>query len=467
MKAASFFKGLSTLIVLNLLVKPVWMFFIDRQVQNTVGHEAYGRYFAVLNLSYVLFFLSDAGLSNMINQRLAAGERLHIPQLFRLKVVMMAIYIVLCLFIGWLTGITQWTYLIYVLLIQVFTSLFVMARNMVTGYQLFTTDAWLSVIDKTLMTLICGAILYTQFFGSMDLDLFLQVQAFCTAVAAGVAFTVLSRRKIFTKGKFLQLEVLLRSILPFALIILLMSVHYRLDGFMLERLHYRGAEEAGIYASAYRLLDASNMVGYLSSAFLISFIARHLSDRAFIDQAIVNTRHGLFFFVTGVVSFTCMYAPWLQQLLYHSDDPYQREVIRYCIASLPGYFLVHIYGAVLTAARKFRPYLVLLLLSVLINTILNLILIPRYGAIGCCYAAMASQYFCGLACLLVAHRYEGLHLHYRSLLVYVCLAVLLVGFFYFAEGAGINVWLTGAIAAAFTLLLLTTQIKKKYFISLR
>jgi len=467
MKAASFFKGLSTLIILNLLVKPVWMFFIDRQVQNTVGHEAYGRYFAVLNLSYVLFFVSDAGLSNMVNQRLAAGNRLHIPQLFRLKAVMMLLYVILCVFIGWLTGISQWSYLLYVLTIQVFTSLFVMARNMVTGYQLFTTDAWLSVIDKTLMTLICGFILYTRFFGPMDLDLFLQVQAFCTAIAAVTAFVVLGRKNGFTKGKPLELEALLRSILPFALIILLMSVHYRLDGFILERLHYRGAEEAGIYASAYRLLDASNMVGYLSSAFLISFIARHLGDRAFVDEAVLNTRHGLFFFVTGIVCFTCMYAPWLQQLLYHSDDPYQREVIRYCIASLPGYFLVHIYGAVLTAARKFRPYLALLMLSVLVNTVLNLILIPRYGALGCCYAAMASQYFCGLACILVANRHEGLHLHYRSLMVYLSLAVLLVGFFYFAKGAGINVWLTGVIAAAFTLLLLTTQIKKKYFVSLR
>ena len=60
MKSLSFFKGLSWLIVLNLLVKPVWIFFIDRQVQNIVGHELYGKYFALLNLSYVLYFLSDA-----------------------------------------------------------------------------------------------------------------------------------------------------------------------------------------------------------------------------------------------------------------------------------------------------------------------------------------------------------------------------------------------------------------------
>ena len=57
MKSIQFFKGLSWLIILNLLVKPVWLFFIDRQVQLAVGYEEYGKYFAILNLSYVLFFL--------------------------------------------------------------------------------------------------------------------------------------------------------------------------------------------------------------------------------------------------------------------------------------------------------------------------------------------------------------------------------------------------------------------------
>ena len=100
MKTSAFFKGLSSLILLNLLVKPVWMFFIDRQVQNTVGHEEYGRYFAVLNLSYVLFFLSDAGLGNMMNQRIANGQKLDIPQLLRIKLLMLALYISVCCLVG-------------------------------------------------------------------------------------------------------------------------------------------------------------------------------------------------------------------------------------------------------------------------------------------------------------------------------------------------------------------------------
>src|SRR4030095_3110604 len=129
MKTYSFFKGLSWLIILNLLVKPVWMFFIDRQVQNLVGHEEYGKYFALLSLSYVLYFLSDAGLTNMINQRIARGEELNVPYLLRFKAVLVLIYFITTCFIGWLTHITHWDWLIYILLIQVMTSIFVLLRN--------------------------------------------------------------------------------------------------------------------------------------------------------------------------------------------------------------------------------------------------------------------------------------------------------------------------------------------------
>ena len=81
MKSIRYFKGLTWLIALNLLIKPVWLFFIDRQVQNIVGYEEYGKYFAILNLSYVLFFLSDVGISNMLNQRMAHQQALNIYQL--------------------------------------------------------------------------------------------------------------------------------------------------------------------------------------------------------------------------------------------------------------------------------------------------------------------------------------------------------------------------------------------------
>src|SRR5690242_3144341 len=107
MATKHFFRGLSWLLLLNLLVKPAWIFLIDRQVQNIVGHDAYGTYFALFNFTYVLLFIADAGLSNMITQRVAAEEKISTRQLFRLKLILLLLYVLVCVCIALLTGVSQ------------------------------------------------------------------------------------------------------------------------------------------------------------------------------------------------------------------------------------------------------------------------------------------------------------------------------------------------------------------------
>jgi O-antigen/teichoic acid export membrane protein len=469
MKSIRYFKGLSWLIILNMLVKPVWLFFIDRQVQNIVGFEEYGKYFAILNLSYVLFFLSDIGLSNMLNQRMANHSTLNLLQLFRIKFFLLFLYFIVFCFIGWLTHISNWSILFCVIAIQVLTSLFIFFRNIITANQFFTVDAWFSIIDKSLMVIFCGSILYTSFFGNISLLLFLQIQIICTGIAAITAFLFIAKNKLITLAEKENIDQLIKQVLPFALIILLMSIHYRLDGFLLERIHSKGALEAGIYASAYRLLDASNMVGYLASSFLVAFVARHLKEKELLEDAVFNTRHVLMFCSIGVVAFVIVFAPWLQQLLYHSKNNYNTLVIQLCIATFPAYCLVHVYGSALTGAARFNQFISILIFSVLINIVLNIALIPSFGALGCCVAALCSQYFCGMATFIMSTRSLAISYNIKSILVYLLSAGILTGLFYFGKYAVINVWIILAVAICFSSFLLFTQLSffKKFFISLR
>jgi O-antigen/teichoic acid export membrane protein len=469
MKTIRFFKGLSWLIILNMLVKPVWLFFIDRQVQNIVGYEEYGKYFAILNLSYVLFFLSDVGISNMLNQRMANNLPANIYQLLRIKFFLLITYFIVFCFIGWLTHISNWNILFSVIVIQSLTSLLIFFRNIITANQYFGADAWFSVIDKTLMILFCGSIIYSSFFGKISLSLFLRIQIICTGIAALTSFLFIVNKKLIIKTGKEKIESIIRQVLPFTLIVLLMSVHYRLDGFLLERIHSNGAMEAGIYASAYRLLDASNMVGYLASSFLVAFVARNLDDKEALQDAIFNTRHVLIFAALGAVSFVIVFAPWLQQLLYHSNINYNTLVIQLCIASYPAYCLVHIYGSVLTGAAKFNQFISVLILSVLINLFLNIALIPSYGALGCCIAALVSQYFCGITIFVTSTKTLAISYNIKSIFIYLLAAAILVTFFYLGKYAVINVWIILAIAVLLGLFLLSTQISffKKYFVSFR
>ena len=467
MKSLPFFKGLSWLILLNLLVKPAWIFLVDREVQNIVGHEAYGQYFALLNLSFVLFFLSDAGLTTMLTQRLAEKQtRVNTSILLRFKLSLLILYAAAMLLTAFVTGVSRWEFLYYIIAIQVLNSGFIFLRGMITAHQYFSADAWFSVIDKLLMTLICGTMIYSMILGKIDLLRFLQVQLICTAIAV-IAATVfiLSKKILHTHGEREKAGKIIIQITPFALIILLMSLYTRADGFLLERLHVNGPHEAGVYAAAFRLLEAGNMVGYLAASFLVPFIARNQQDGLLMNTVVLNTRHALLTGAIMVSSFGFFFAPWLQEIMYRSADPYNAQVIRLTIAVLPASYLVHIYSSALTATKKFTALIGILSATVAINLTMNFILLPSYGAEAAAWSAIASQYFCGLACLVVATK--KLQLSPGSWLVPGIILFVFCALFYFGKMVISNEWTILAMALLIVLLLLAFQYLrlKKYFIS--
>lgn len=423
MNIKAFLRSLSWLVVLNLLIKPLWVFGIDRKAQLVVGHEDYGVYFSILNLSIILSIIADAGLTNMLNRELALGKHLSVARLARVKLLLSAFYLIVLFFIGWLTHIRQWELLLLTGLLQVAQSYLVFFRNVVTGRQLFRADAWLSVTDKSLTILVCSFLLYTPLASFFSLRTFLLIQLAANAVGIGIAAIIAARRKEGITPGAGSLRGLFRLSAPFLLVILLMSVHTRLDAFLLERLHFHGALEAGWYAAAYRLLDAGNTAGYLTASFLVPFVARHLSEQVLIEKTMLRLRHLLLFAAVGFAALVAGCAPMVMRLLYHTNDPYPASVLLACIAALPAYYAIHLYGSLLNASGRLGFFATLVAGCTLLNTVLNLWLIPHWGALGCCWAALASQYLCAAACFAGARKPFGLRLHPLSLLAYCLFGV--------------------------------------------
>ncbi len=459
-KPSRFYSSLGLLIILNVIIKPLWIFGIDRQVQNTVGTAVYGNYFSILNLSIVFSFLLDWGLTIFFNRQLSSQKTNFIDKagsfLF-IKLLFAVIYAALVFLIAKTTGVDNWDILLSVVLIQIFISLFVFFRAIITAHQWFGTDAWLSVLDKTLMIFLCGSLLYyPSVFGSMTINRFLFTQAACMALAMLCTIAILFRRGVSFSmtGKTLLSKQLFFSILPFAAIILLMSVHYRLDGFLLERIHRNGDHEAGIYAGAYRLLDAANMIGYLFASFLLPYIARQWSDKKDIQTVILTSRHFLLMFSVMIITTIFFLAPWIQQVLYHHNGGSGTEVLQLCIPALIGYSLVQIYGTVMTATGQIVSFCKIMAVAVLINILFNLLLIPTMGAKGCCIAALISQGFCGIATMIFVNRKSGISIHFGSLSIYIFTLAILSGFYYVGNNWIVSKWFLIAAGGMITLLLM-------------
>jgi O-antigen/teichoic acid export membrane protein len=424
MKAKDFFKGLSWLILLNLLVKPVWIFAIDRQVQNVTGHETYGIYFSILNLSIILSFIADAGLTNMYNRQIALRATPDFRQLLTFKIVLSVLYILVFFFVCWLTQVRLWNIVLLTGLLQVLASFLVFFRSIITGNQRFRADAWVSVTDKLLVIIVCGSILYLPFSRQISIVSFLGIQCASTFIALLIAFVIAIKNHSLSITNS-QLKGVFKLTFPFILLILLMGVHTRLDGFLLERIHIDGAYQAGVYAAAYRLLDAGNTVGYLAASFLVPYVARHIGDNALINETVLKLRHGLFAIAIPAVIIIAGFSGEIVALLYHKESGYYGEVLSLCIAVLPAYYLVHLYGSLLNAKGLFTTFSVIVFISVIINLVLNILLIKTYGALGCCIAALVSQYTCGILCFITATKAFKLRPGWKSVGLYVALGIMI------------------------------------------
>ena len=441
-----FYSSLGLLLLLNVVVKPLWIFGIDRQVQNAVGTETYGTYFSLYNFSIVFSFLLDRGLSSYFSRQLAAGHPEatgRIGHFFFIKVSFLFLYAAIVALVALFSGLGHWDILAGVIGVQALMSFFVFLRGVVTAHQWFRTDAWLSVLDKTLMIFLCGAyLLLPAIFGGMTIQKFLVVQVSCTLISIIAALYILTRNGVSLniRGSSINLPAIIRDALPFAVTLLLMSVHNRLDGFMLERIHPSGAYEAGLYAAAYRLLDASVVFGYLLASFLLPFIARQWKEKGEINGVILTSRHLLLCLAVTASVTVITLAPWLQSILYHHQTVSGYRIMQWCLPALICYSLVSIYGTVLTATGHIRAFAWINALAVVVNTGLNLWWIPAYGGLGCSWAALISQGLCGLLVMIYARQKLKVGFHLRSILMYIFIGGILFAYFRAGQWAGIGNW---------------------------
>ena len=298
MKQKDFIFNIVLLIFLNLLIKPFWILGIDVGVQNSVGAESYGLYFAVFNFTYLFNMLLDMGITNFNNRNIARHQQLlhkHLSGIITLKlllgVVYMAVVFVVALIIGY-RGLQLW-FLFWMAINQFLNAFILYLRSNISALLMFKTDSCLSVMDRLLMIIICGILLWGGVTNEpFRIEWFIYCQTVAYVLTALTALAI-----VVAKGRVKRLSwnptfflMILKKSLPFAILFLLMSFYNRIDSVMLERLLPVGvgASEAGIYASAFRLLDALVMIAYLFSVILLPLFSKMLKNNENITPATVS-----------------------------------------------------------------------------------------------------------------------------------------------------------------------------------
>lgn len=318
------------------------------------------------------------------------------------------VYAVFCLVVAAIIGYdkVQFHILSFLIFNQFLVSFTLYLRSNISGLHLFRTDSIVSVLDRSFMILICSLLLFTNIFNrEFTIEWFVYAQTAAYLLTAIITFAIVLSKsgkiKVRFDTKFFL--VFLRKSYPYALLILLMSFYNRLDSVMLERLlpDPIGKEQAGIYAQAFRLLDAVSMFGVLFAGLLLPIFAKMIKQKEPVGQ-MVQLSYTLIIVPAIVIAISCLfYNNEIMAVLYKSNTENSAAILGVLMIGFIGIATTYIFGSLLTANGSLKHLNIMAFSGMVLNIVLNLILIPRFYALGSAYASLATQIFTGATQLIL------------------------------------------------------------------
>jgi O-antigen/teichoic acid export membrane protein len=457
-----FLINLIFLFAINLVIKPLFIFGIDRGVQNVVG-DVYGIYFALLSFTYLFQMINDMGLQNFTARRISiAPEQFdrYFSATMHLKGILALIFAAVVMLAAWLLGYNAYyrELLLWLVLIQILTSSLLYFRANLAGLGHYRQDSLLSVLDKLIMIVLVGTMLWVPALKTgLRIEWFIYAQAISLVFSLVVSWYLLQQKRKLTwiKSGFSDLMRIVKESYPFAIIYILMVIYSRIDAVMLERMIGEGIRESYVYASAYRLLDAANMFSYLFIGLLLPMFSRLIGLGESIN-ALFDV--GLRLIVIAAI---CVALPVLfhhqaiMGWLYRYGDTYAGELLFVLMTGYVFMAIAHIFGALLLAKGTIRPLNIIFFAGILVNISLNAWLIPDMKAKGAAISTLITEVYVMISLAWIVQRsFPGIWNPRSVIKLFLYIPISALGIYtllkFFPEpsvwGLGLSVMLCAALA---------------------
>jgi O-antigen/teichoic acid export membrane protein len=393
-----FLSSLSLLLLLNLLIKPLYLLGIDAEVQERTGAGEYGLFFALMNFAFLFNIIADFGISNR-NAREAAIEGgfslEEAAYTAGLRILLAFCYLSITLCAGYFAGYSGDALGLLLLLSfnQVLASLILYYRSFLSGKHFFTSDSIISVLDRFIMILIAGFLLMNSE-SYFEVEWLAWTQTAAYGITAATAIMMLRKKGLSTRVQFSlshSAEIIRRSF-PYALLVSMMMIYNRTDGVMLERMLSDGGVAAGIYARSYRIFEALTMVAYLFAVLLLPIFSRSIKEGTPIRALGSRAMELLVFGSVSCAVIAWYYPDTILSWRYEEPGHQSAEVFRWLMVGFVAVSLSYVTGTLLTAGERLVWLTGISAVCIVLNIALNYTLIPEIGAKGSAIATAITQW---------------------------------------------------------------------------
>ena len=463
----NFVKNLLWLQLMNWLVKPLWILWIEREIQLRMGDGWYGVYTLHFNLVLLFAVLLDAGLNTYAAREIAANGKLgHPRRMLFLRLGLGLVYVCLVLTIAQMQSGIQMEFLSYALINQILASVVLMLRAVLQGKQRFVSDSWLSVVDRLVALGVCTWMLRTftvgEFASEGGVLMFQLAQFFGYAIALLLGLVLVFWKKnvvgsVNDSTPNLGLKDWSKQILWFGLMALAMSIFTRIDVQMIQWLSpprlqgvvdalnadaikaqlAAGYAEIGLYTRGYRLLDAGLIFSALLSTQLLPLFSKRLATGEDNSEVIWVSLRLVLWVSLGAAMGAWFYGEPLINWLYHGEMErsavqtingvsipqsmvYSGEILnaamifKVLMLAFVPMSLVHVFGTFVTASGNMKWLATLAFVCVGVNMAFNYVEIPKVGALGAAAGCLITQWVFAGACLVKTQKLGGYQWQWKN-----------------------------------------------------
>jgi O-antigen/teichoic acid export membrane protein len=270
------------------------------------------------------------------------------------------------------------------------------------------------------MIIICGFLLWSNYFGgyfSIEWFVYAQTAAYLVTAIVALISVLYKSGKLKLNWNVPFFIMIMKKSMPFALLVLLMSFYNRIDPVLIERLlpGKLGEIQSGIYAQAFRLLDAGQNFAFLFSVLLLPLFARMIKEQKPISE-LLKLSFSIIISGSLIIAITsAFYNKEIMLLLYtrFEGETHQQffvridesaAIFRLLMFSFVAISSNYIFATLLTANNNLKVLNKVAFTGLLINLVLNLILIPRYHAFGSAVASLGTQATTAVLHILMAKK---------------------------------------------------------------
>tara|TARA_B110000305_G_C19185238_1_gene513958 strand:- start:70 stop:831 length:762 start_codon:yes stop_codon:yes gene_type:complete len=232
-----------------------------------------------------------------------------------------------------------------------------------------------------------------------------------------------------------------------------MTMYFRLDAVMIERLLPRGEYFSGVYAQGYRFFDLLNNFVYLFTAILFPLLSKEMSKGNKVNQLVTFTISLLSISFVTLLGIALFLASYLIEISYDDVQPESAKVLSILLITFIPMVVSSIYGTVLTAGGKLKEMMVWSGVAFVSNILLNFILIPIYGVIGAAIASLVAQSIMATSCYILAGIKFGSFIPIKVIAFMMLPIILVLAILYIYLGSMNNIQIFGVLLLTSTLLL--------------